>query len=198
MSELVREVPNRVEVLVINTRLVLLEGDIVEQQVDAIVNAANEGLMGGSGVDGAIHRAAGWNQLQEACRKIGRCETGEAVITPGFNLRARHIIHTVGPVYAAGRVDEEGEKHNEQAKILLANCYKRSLGLASKNGVRSIAFPAISTGIFEYPIDSATGVALDAILEFITENPEAIDEVRLVMFDDDDFSVGLRKLKEHL
>ncbi len=148
-------------------RIELLQGDITRLDVDAIVNAANTRLAGGGGVDGAIHRAAGAAELQAACRAIGGCATGDAVITPGFRLPARHIIHTVGPVYRDGR-------HGEPE--LLASCYRRSLELAVTHGLRSLAFPAISTGVYGYPLADATAVALRTTAEFLARQslPERV------------------------
>jgi O-acetyl-ADP-ribose deacetylase (regulator of RNase III) len=138
------------------TNLRLVRGDIVSLQVDAIVNAANSSLLGGGGVDGAIHRAAG-PELLQACRKLGGCPTGQARITPGFRLAARWIIHTVGPVWKGG---EKGEPE------LLASSYRESLKLASAHGIETIAFPAISTGAYGYPIALATAVAIGSVSEY--------------------------------
>jgi len=138
------------------TNLRLLRGDIVSLHVDAVVNAANSSLLGGGGVDGAIHYAAG-PELLEACRKLGGCPTGQARITPGFQLLAKWIIHTVGPVWRGG---EKGEPE------LLASCYRESLKLASAHGIETMAFPAIRTGAYAYPIKLATAVAIESVREF--------------------------------
>ncbi|KAJ1902478.1 O-acetyl-ADP-ribose deacetylase macrod2, partial [Coemansia sp. IMI 209127] len=145
------------------------KGDITTLEIDAIVNAANESLLGGGGVDGAIHRAAG-PQLLEACRKLNGCKTGQAKITPGFNLPAKYVIHTVGPV---------GEKHD-----LLASAYTESLKVAKANNVRSIAFPCISTGVYGYPAEAASRVAKQAVADWTNEHPDALDRVVFCMFDD--------------
>jgi O-acetyl-ADP-ribose deacetylase (regulator of RNase III) len=154
------------------TRLDIVVGDITRETVDAIVNAANEALIRGGGVDGAIHRAAG-PELQRACKAIGGCPTGEARITPGFRLPARFVIHTVGPVWRGGAAGEPE---------LLASCYRRSLELARDNGCSSIAFPAISTGIYGYPLDAATRIAFDTV---IAARPSlgSLELVRFVCFD---------------
>lgn len=162
------------------SRITLEQGDITKLPVDAIANAANNRLAGGGGVDGAIHRAAGAEQLHAACRKIGGCETGEAKITPGFNLPAKHIIHTVGPVYRDGA-------HGEPQ--LLASCYRRSLEVAVENGCTSIAFPAISTGVYGYPFDDATELALRTTAEFLCQN-ESIEKVVFVFFGRDDYQAA--------
>lgn len=158
-------------------RIELLRGDITQLDVDAIVNAANSRLAGGGGVDGAIHHAAGHAQLQAACRKLGGCETGDAKITPGFDLSARYIIHTVGPVFAGG---------GPETVALLASCYRRSLEVAVENGCKTIAFPAISTGIYGYPFEAATEIALTTAADFLRQSG-AIERVILVFFGDDDY-----------
>jgi O-acetyl-ADP-ribose deacetylase (regulator of RNase III) len=140
-----------------NANLRVIRGDIVTLDVEAIVNAANSTLLGGGGVDGAIHRAAG-PELLVACRKLGGCPTGQARITAGFRLRAKWIIHTVGPVWRGG--------DNAEAE-LLASCYRESLSLAVGNSIGSIAFPAISTGAYGYPIELATAIAIKSVSEFL-------------------------------
>jgi O-acetyl-ADP-ribose deacetylase (regulator of RNase III) len=154
-----------------SSRLQLVEGDITRQDTEAIVNAANESLLGGGGVDGAIHRAGG-PQILEECKKIGGCPTGEAQITTGGRLKARWVIHTVGPVYRDG-------KHREPE--LLAAAYRNSLRLASENGIKSVAFPSISTGAYGYPIAEAAEVALRTGIEYLQGHPE-IALVRFVLF----------------
>ena len=141
-------------------RLEALQGDITKLDVDAIVNAANTSLLGGGGVDGAIHRAAGPSLLEE-CRTLGGCPTGEARITKGYNLAARHVIHTVGPVYSGKPKD----------KILLTGCYRNSLQLAIDNNLTSVAFPAISCGVYGYPIEEACQIAVDTTCGFLQTNP---------------------------
>jgi O-acetyl-ADP-ribose deacetylase (regulator of RNase III) len=151
-------------------RIEAVPGDITAEAVDAIVNAANSSLLGGGGVDGAIHRAAG-PELLEACRALGGCPTGEAKATPGFRLPARWVIHTVGPLWRGGTSGEPA---------LLASCYRRSLEVADELGARSVAFPAVSTGIYGYPSDAAAAVAVDTI----RSTPTSVELVRLVAFDD--------------
>jgi O-acetyl-ADP-ribose deacetylase len=145
-------------------------GDITREQVDAVVNAANSSLLGGGGVDGAIHRAAG-PELLEACRQLGGCGTGDARATPGFRLPARWVIHAVGPVWHGG---ERGEAEQ------LNSCYRRSLEIADEVGARSVAFPAISTGIYGYPAEQAARIAVDAVRSARTD----VELVRLVAFDE--------------
>ena len=148
-----------------------IQGDIVDQDVDAIVNAANSSLLGGGGVDGAIHRAAGPELLAE-CRTLGGCPTGEARITKGYRLKAKYVIHTVGPVYHAQPRDAE----------LLASAYRNSLELASQHSIRSLAFPAISTGVYGYPREEAAPIALETVRDYVQAHPE-IERVRFVLWD---------------
>lgn len=155
-------------------RIEIFQGDITTLPIDAIVNAANTSLLGGGGVDGAIHRAAG-PELLEECRKIGGCPTGEARITRGYRLPARHVIHTVGPVWHGG---QRGEPE------LLASCYRSSYALASGNGIRTIAFPAISCGVYGYPIDAATEIAVRESVNFLKAN-EDMKKVIFACFGDD-------------
>ncbi len=156
-------------------QLEVVEGDITALAVDAIVNAANSSLLGGGGVDGAIHRAAG-PELVDECRLIGGCPTGEARITRGYRLPAKHVIHTVGPVWRGGT-------HGEPD--LLASCYRNSLRLAAENGVRTIAFPAISCGIYGYPPRPAAEIAVRETRRFLDEQPSPIEEVIFVCFGDE-------------
>ncbi len=163
-------------------RVEIVEGDITKLSVDAIVNAANKSLLGGGGVDGAIHRAAGPALLEE-CRTLGGCDTGQAKITGGYNLPSRYVIHTVGPVWKGG---DHGEDE------LLANCYRNSLKLAVENGLRTIAFPSISTGVYGFPIDRAAPIAINTVKEFL-EKEESIDKVIFVTFGERDYRIYLEK-----
>jgi len=163
----------------LHTKIILRVGDITRERVDAIVNAANDSLRGGGGVDGAIHRAAGWDELDEECAKLGGCDTGDAKITKGYRLPAKHIIHAVGPVYEDG---QQGEP------ALLASCYRRSLEVAVQNNVKTIAFPAISTGIFDYPKEDAAKVVRQTVMEFLQKSQD-LTEIRFVMFTPEDFAI---------
>jgi O-acetyl-ADP-ribose deacetylase len=154
------------------SRLSIVHGDITTQVVDVIVNAANNSLLGGGGVDGAIHNAAGPGLLEE-CRKLGGCETGCAKITKGYNLPAHHIIHTVGPIWRGGEQNECD---------LLARCYKNCFALARQHGLHSMAFPSISTGVYRFPVEKAADIALKEILNELETNPK-LDNVIVVCFD---------------
>ena len=158
-------------------KIEIQHGDITQLDVDAIVNAANTSLLGGGGVDGAIHRAAGPGLLEE-CRTLGGCPTGEARITKGYNLAARHVIHTVGPVYNGMPKD----------KTLLTGCYRNSLQLAVDNDLTSLAFPAISCGVYGYPIEEACRIAVDTTFSFLQTNP-SITRVIFMLFSPDDLKV---------
>jgi len=165
-----------------NSRIKLIQGDITKMEVDAIVNAANSSLMGGGGVDGAIHKAGGPAILEE-CRQIiarqGRCGTGEAVITTAGNLKAKYVLHTVGPIWQGGHQNEEQ---------LLKNAYLNSLKLAVDNGVKSIAFPNISTGVYSFPKDKAAQIAVDTVSKFLAENDQ-IKQVYFVCFDIENYNL---------
>lgn len=171
------------------TKLILLQGDITRQETDAIVNAANSGLMGGGGVDGAIHRAGG-RAILEDCKKIvaerGRLPAGQAVITTGGNLKARYVIHTVGPVWHGGK---SGEPET------LASAYRESLKLAVENNLKSVSFPSISTGVYSYPLPEASRVALGAVIDFLNKDT-SLEEVVFVLFDSGTFNAYSQALKE--
>jgi O-acetyl-ADP-ribose deacetylase (regulator of RNase III) len=172
------------EVTVGKSTIALVQGDITTQTTEAIVNAANSRLVGGGGVDGAIH-AAGGPTIMEECRKIGGCPTGQAVITTGGNLKAKYVIHTVGPIYRGGTHGEEK---------LLASAYRNSLEIASRKKIRSVAFPSISTGAYAYPIKEAARVALKTTMDYLTDHPE-IELVRFVLFGAVDLEVYEAALK---
>jgi O-acetyl-ADP-ribose deacetylase (regulator of RNase III) len=154
-------------------RIFVEKGDITKLKVDAIVNAANNSLLGGGGVDGAIHRAAG-PELLEYNRRLGGCATGEAKISPGFNLPAKYVIHTVGPIWKDGN-------HNEDE--MLANCYKNSLEMAVENDVKTIAFPSISTGAYNFPLERAAKIAVNEVIQFLEKN-DTLEKIIFVCFDD--------------
>jgi O-acetyl-ADP-ribose deacetylase (regulator of RNase III) len=168
-------------------RLEIIEGDLAKLEVDVIVNAANKSLLGGGGVDGAIHRAAGPGLLEETTT-LGGCETGEAKITLGYRLPARHVIHTVGPVWHGGESREDD---------LLAGCYRNSLKLAISNKLKSIAFPAISTGVYRFPIERATAIAIREIKDFLERDP-TVELVICCCFGKRDLDVYLKTANEML
>jgi O-acetyl-ADP-ribose deacetylase (regulator of RNase III) len=164
--------------IAMSERIEIVEGDITKLDVDAIVNAAKNSLLGGGGVDGAIHRAAG-SRLLDECKSLGGCPTGAAKITKGYNLKARHVIHTVGPVWNDG-------KHNEDE--LLASCYRNSLKLAVENGLKTIAFPSISTGVYSFPMDRAARIAIREVRTFLQSHLQ-IEKVLLVCFGDEALAI---------
>lgn len=164
-----------------STKISLQKGDITKVKADAIVNAANSSLMGGGGVDGAIHRAGGPTILTECIeirKRQGGCKTGEAVITNAGNLACKKVIHTVGPVYQDGNQNEE---------TLLANCYTNSLKLALENGLRSVTFPNISTGVYHYPKPEAAQIAVSTVHNFVAANPGAFDEIIFICYDEENY-----------
>ncbi len=166
--------------------LELVQGDITQQDTEAIVNAANPTLLGGGGVDGAIHRAAG-PELLEECRRLGGCATGDAKLTKGYRLKAKYVIHAVGPVY---------RKEGTRAPELLASAYRRSLEVASEHGIKSVAFPSISTGAYGYPVKEAAPIALETVAEYLKDHP-GIELVRFVLYDQKTYQAyeeALRKL----
>jgi O-acetyl-ADP-ribose deacetylase (regulator of RNase III) len=155
------------------TTIEIVTGDITKADVDAVVNAANSSLLGGGGVDGAIHRAAGPDLVHE-CRLLGGCKTGQAKITKGYRLKARHIIHTVGPVWRGG-------EHGEGAS--LADCYRNALQLAQRHGLKSLAFPAISTGIYRFPVADAAAIAIGTVVDFLGGVTDPPDRILFMCFD---------------
>ena len=164
-----------------------VRGDITKiNDVDAIVNAANRTLLGGGGVDGAIHRAAG-RKLLEECRTLNGCDTGGAKLTGAYDLPCSHVIHTVGPVWHGG---DHGEAE------LLTSCYRRSLQVAAEHGIRRIAFPSISTGVYHYPVREAAKIAVGTVAEFLEEHPDAFDVVEWVLFDDNTMQVYEQAIAE--
>ena len=167
------------------TRLRAICGDITMLETEAIVNAANSSLLGGGGVDGAIHRAAGPELLRE-CRLLGGCKTGDAKITKGYRLKARHVIHTVGPVWHGGKSNESGQ---------LASCYRRSLEIAVASGLSSIAFPCISTGVYGYPAESGAEIAVKTVRQFV-ETETSLKEVVFCCFSEQDLQLYQRALNE--
>ncbi|HEY9600069.1 MAG TPA: O-acetyl-ADP-ribose deacetylase [Allocoleopsis sp.] len=171
----------------IPSKIAVIEGDITQQRVDAIVNAANTSLLGGGGVDGAIHQAAGPGLLDE-CRQLKGCKTGDAKITRGYNLSADWVIHTVGPVWQDG-------KHNEDE--LLASCYRRCLELAEQYEIRTIAFPAISTGVYRFPLQRAARIAVSEVKTFL-EGHQSVELVNFVCFNRQSYNCYLAALKEIL
>ena len=168
-----------------NTVIKLFQGDITKVKADGIVNAANNTLLGGGGVDGAIHRAGG-PEILEQCKRIGGCPTGEARITTAGKLPSKYVIHTVGPIYRKG---------NSREAELLHNAYFNSLKLAKEYSLKSVAFPSISTGIYSYPIDEASDIAIKSIIEFI-DKEDFIEEIIFVLFNDKDFSIYENKLNK--
>ena len=176
------------EVNIKNTHIKAVLADITSEKVDAIVNAANSSLMGGGGVDGAIHRAGG-SAILEDCRrivaKIGRLPPGKAVITGAGKLSAKHVIHTVGPVWQGGKFHEAD---------ILASCYRESLRLASVHNLKSIAFPAISTGVYGYPADLAAGVAISTVIDYIEHEDTSLNEIHFVLYDRDSYGIYTREL----
>jgi O-acetyl-ADP-ribose deacetylase (regulator of RNase III) len=173
------------QVMVGSARLELVQGDITQQDTEAIVNAANSSLLGGGGVDGAIHRAGG-PQILEECRKLGGCPPGQARITSGGRLKARYVIHTVGPIYHDGKHDEPQT---------LANAYRSSLELASQHGIKSLAFPSISTGAYGYPIEMAAPIALETVMLYLRSHSE-IEIVRFVLFGSSAYEVYERATRD--
>ena len=172
--------------MMLDNIIVLEKGDITKDHgVEAIVNAANTSLLGGGGVDGAIHRAAGKELLAE-CRMLNGCKTGQAKITGAYNIPCKFIIHTPGPVWNGGKYHEAE---------LLASCYRSCLDIALDKGIRSIAFPSVSTGIFSYPLDEAAKIAIGVAREYIEKNPDSFDVIKWVLFDDTTYNVYMNALE---
>jgi len=167
-------------------RFSIIKGDIVKAKTDAIVNAANTSLLGGGGVDGAIHRAAGAELLEE-CETLGGCKTGEAKITKGYKLKANHVIHTPGPIWRGGKWKEDE---------LLARCYVNSLQLAKENGVKTIAFPSISTGVYRFPVEQAAKIAVGTICDFL-KSDSSFKQVLMVCFDEETKGAYIKALEEY-
>ena len=167
------------------SRLAIIQGDITTQVVDAIVNAANNSLLGGGGVDGAIHHAAGPELLDE-CRKLGGCKTGDAKITKGYNLPAEYVIHTVGPVWQGGNQGEDD---------LLANCYRSCFSLARKNNIKTLAFPSISTGVYRFPVELASRIAIKEIHHELKSN-NVLNKVLVICFDQRTYEIYLAAERE--
>jgi len=167
-------------------KIELIKGDITQLKADAIVNAANKSLRGGEGVDGAIHRAAG-PELLEECKVLKGCKTGQAKITGGYNLPAKYVIHTVGPLWKGGKYEEWK---------ILRHCYYNSLRLATRHGLQSIAFPNISTGAYRFPKDMAADVAISTVIDYLKENPD-IGKVYFVCYDEENLQVYQQKIQEY-
>ncbi len=166
-------------------RITVVKGDITRQRADAIVNAANSSLLGGGGVDGAIHRAAG-PRLLEACRRLGGCPTGEAKLTEGYDLLVPWVIHTVGPIWHGGDLGEDEQ---------LAHCYRNSLALAEQHHIRTLAFPAISTGVYSFPLERATQIAIAEVSQYLAAHP-AIEQVTFVCFNDESYRCYIDQLAQ--
>jgi O-acetyl-ADP-ribose deacetylase (regulator of RNase III) len=192
VSEIISEQGGEMEVAVNKTKVSMIQGDITKQATEAIVNAANSSLMGGGGVDGAIHRAGGPTILEE-CKEIvarqGRLPTGQAVVTTGGNLKAQYVIHTVGPVWHGGSGNEAE---------LLRSAYYECLKIASKNKLASISFPSISTGAYGYPVDEAARIAVSAVVSFLKEKATSLEEVVFVLFDAQTYQSYCSALRTYL